>query len=151
MTGSSLDDRILLALWLQPHLITLTHNTTAIPHSLQSLHTRPHSLFPLIITTLAVAMTYFTIHWLYCLQLTQSLHISSPRKWCAVSVINLRHWPRTENTALLLLHDITVGGTMWSPSRSSIGSWLLPSTDHTENRFPSCLPMQLPSTSYNIC
>jgi hypothetical protein len=36
MTGSSSDDWILLALWLQPLLITLHHNPITIPHTLQS-------------------------------------------------------------------------------------------------------------------
>jgi hypothetical protein len=53
MTGSSSDDWILLALWLQPLLVTLSHNPITIPHILQSLHTNPHSLFPPVITTLA--------------------------------------------------------------------------------------------------
>jgi hypothetical protein len=50
MTGSSSDDWILLALWLQPLLITLTYNAVAIPHILQSLHTNPLRLFPLAST-----------------------------------------------------------------------------------------------------
>jgi hypothetical protein len=50
MTGSSSDDWILLALLLQPLLITLNHNTIAIPHTLQLLHTNPLSLFPLVST-----------------------------------------------------------------------------------------------------
>jgi hypothetical protein len=33
--GSGSDDWILLALWLQPLVITLSHNTNAIPHILQ--------------------------------------------------------------------------------------------------------------------
>jgi hypothetical protein len=36
MTGSSSDDWILLALWLQPLVITLTYSAIAIPHTLQS-------------------------------------------------------------------------------------------------------------------
>jgi hypothetical protein len=36
MTGSSSDDWILLALWLQPLVITLTYSSTTIPHNLQS-------------------------------------------------------------------------------------------------------------------
>jgi hypothetical protein len=44
MTGSSSDDWILLAVWLQPFLITLNHNPIAIPHSLQSLFTLTHSV-----------------------------------------------------------------------------------------------------------
>jgi hypothetical protein len=39
MTGSSSDDWILLAVRLQPFLITLNHNTIAILHILQSLFT----------------------------------------------------------------------------------------------------------------
>jgi hypothetical protein len=50
MTGSSSNDWILLALRLQPLLITLNHNTIAIPHTTQSLHTNPLSLFPLVST-----------------------------------------------------------------------------------------------------
>jgi hypothetical protein len=41
MTGSISDDWILLALWLQSLLITLSHNTIAILHTSQSLHTNP--------------------------------------------------------------------------------------------------------------
>jgi hypothetical protein len=36
MTGSSSDDWILSALWLQPLLITLTYSAIAIPHTLHS-------------------------------------------------------------------------------------------------------------------
>jgi hypothetical protein len=57
MTGSSSDDWILLALQLQPLLITFNHNAIAIPHTLQLLHTNPLSLFPSVVTTLAVAIT----------------------------------------------------------------------------------------------
>jgi hypothetical protein len=48
MTGSSSDDWILLALRLQPLLITLNHNAIAIPHTLQSRHTNPLRPFPLV-------------------------------------------------------------------------------------------------------
>jgi hypothetical protein len=51
MTGSSSDDWILLALWLQPLVITLTHSDIAIPHNLPLLFTNPHSLFPTVFTT----------------------------------------------------------------------------------------------------
>jgi hypothetical protein len=50
MTGSSSDDWILLALRLQPLLITLNHKAIAIPHTLQSPHTNPLSLFPIVST-----------------------------------------------------------------------------------------------------
>jgi hypothetical protein len=36
MTGSSSDDWILLAVWLQPLVITLTYSAITIPHTLQS-------------------------------------------------------------------------------------------------------------------
>jgi hypothetical protein len=52
MTDSSLDDWILLAVQLQPLLITLNHNTIAIRH------TNLLSLFPPVITTLAVVITH---------------------------------------------------------------------------------------------
>jgi sulfur carrier protein ThiS len=42
MVGSSSDVWILLALWLQPLLITLSHNAITIPHTLQS--TLAHAL-----------------------------------------------------------------------------------------------------------
>jgi hypothetical protein len=48
MTGSSSDDWILLVLRLQPLLITLSHNSIAILHILQSLFTNPPSLFLLV-------------------------------------------------------------------------------------------------------
>jgi hypothetical protein len=50
MTGSHSNDWILLELRLQPVLITLNHNAIAILHTLQSLHTNPLSLFPLVST-----------------------------------------------------------------------------------------------------
>jgi hypothetical protein len=43
MTGSSSDDWILLALWLQPLVVTLHHSAIAVPHTLHSLHTNPLS------------------------------------------------------------------------------------------------------------
>jgi hypothetical protein len=45
MTGSSSDDWILLSVRLQPLLITLSHNTIAIPHTLQSLFTLIHTVY----------------------------------------------------------------------------------------------------------
>jgi hypothetical protein len=39
MTGSSSDDWILLTLWIQPLLITLSHNTVVILHILQTILT----------------------------------------------------------------------------------------------------------------
>jgi hypothetical protein len=45
MTGSSSDDSILLALWLQSLLITFNHNTIAISHTLQSLFTLIHTVY----------------------------------------------------------------------------------------------------------
>jgi hypothetical protein len=48
MIGSSSDDWILLALLLHPLSITFNHNAIAIPHTFQSLHTNPLSLFPLV-------------------------------------------------------------------------------------------------------
>jgi hypothetical protein len=44
MTGSTSEDWILLSLQLQPLLITLSHNTNAIPHILQMLLTLVHSV-----------------------------------------------------------------------------------------------------------
>jgi hypothetical protein len=59
MTGSSLDDWILLALRLQSLLITLNHNTiAAILHPLHSLHTNPRGLFPLVLTIRFLARIY---------------------------------------------------------------------------------------------
>jgi hypothetical protein len=68
-----------------------------------------------------------------------------PSKWRAVYVINLRHRPCTESTVIILLSDVTVGGTTWSHSRPSINRWLLPSMDLTENLFCPCLSKQSPS------
>jgi hypothetical protein len=63
MTGSSLDDWILLALRLQPLLITLKKNAIDIPHTLQTLHTNPLSLFALISTmTLSLLLNRPNLH-----------------------------------------------------------------------------------------
>jgi hypothetical protein len=75
----------------------------------------------------------------------------SPSKRFAVSVINLRHRPRTENTALLLLRDVTVGlprdlrALIFVSVISIQALWLLPSTDHIENLFCTLLTTKLPS------
>jgi hypothetical protein len=45
ISGSSSDDWILLALWLQPLVITVTHSAIAIPHILQSLFTLIHTIY----------------------------------------------------------------------------------------------------------
>jgi hypothetical protein len=45
MKGSSSDDWILLAVWLQPLVITLNHNAIAITHILQSLHILIHTVY----------------------------------------------------------------------------------------------------------
>jgi hypothetical protein len=45
MMGSSSDDWILLAVRLQPLLVTLTHSAIAIPHTLQSLHIVIHTAY----------------------------------------------------------------------------------------------------------
>jgi hypothetical protein len=50
-----------------------------------------------------------------------SLQISKSSKWFAVSVIKLGHSPLTENTAPLMLRDVTFEDTTLSPSRMSIG------------------------------
>jgi hypothetical protein len=69
MTGSSSDDWILLALRLQSLLITLNLNTIAIRQTLQSLHSKPLSLFPLVFTIRFLARTPHgpnRKHSLYC-------------------------------------------------------------------------------------
>jgi hypothetical protein len=75
MTGSSSDDWILLALWLQPLLITLSHNTIAIPHIVETLLTLIlsvlHSQFTVIAPSL-IALVH-TLH--YC---TRKSSITSP-------------------------------------------------------------------------
>jgi hypothetical protein len=61
--GSSLDDWILLALQLQPLLVTLSHNPIAILHILQSLHTNPVSPFPPVSTiTLSLWINHPNLH-----------------------------------------------------------------------------------------
>jgi hypothetical protein len=62
--GSSSDDWIYLALWLQSLLVTLSHNPITVLHILQLLHINPHSLFPPVITT------FVTLHK----QLRAALH-----------------------------------------------------------------------------
>jgi hypothetical protein len=66
--------------------------------------------------------------------ISPSLHILSPSKWFTISVINLWHWPRTENTVPLLLRVVTVGVITWSPSRLSIGP--LAAAYHRPHRKP---------------
>jgi hypothetical protein len=56
MMGSSSDDWILLALWLQPLVITLTYNAIAIPHTLQSTVARALG-FPVSTSHLATGLT----------------------------------------------------------------------------------------------
>jgi hypothetical protein len=43
-----------------PVTTTNNHYTIADLQKLQSLHTSPHNLFPLVVATLAVAITHFT-------------------------------------------------------------------------------------------
>jgi hypothetical protein len=85
MTGSSSDDWILLALRLQPLLITLNHNAIAIPHTLQSLFTLNfsvlicihNSLLSLRAATALVPIGFSTkshTPYITTLQLTYSLH-----------------------------------------------------------------------------
>jgi hypothetical protein len=72
--GSSSDDWILLAVRLQPLLITLSHNTIAILQTLQSLHTNTFSLFPLVFTIHFLAQSYNT--WTIKVSLKYTLPIS---------------------------------------------------------------------------
>jgi hypothetical protein len=80
MTGSSLDDFILLAVRLQPLVITLNHSAIAIPHILRStLDHNPHSLCPPVLTALAVVITHTnnSLNWTdgtHCIALLISLH-----------------------------------------------------------------------------
>jgi hypothetical protein len=69
-----LDDWILLALLLQSLLITFNHNTIAILHTLQSLHTNPLSLFPIVFTIRFLARIYNT--WTIKVSLKYTLPIS---------------------------------------------------------------------------
>jgi hypothetical protein len=112
MTGSSSDDWILLALWLQPFLITLTYNAIAIPHTLQSLSTLVHIVyFQQSSLQHFISNCLLLKHWT---ALPESLHITSSI-WLPISLHGLTppaydwlwthshtDWPHKSLTNLLL-------------------------------------------------
>jgi hypothetical protein len=96
MTGSSSDDCLLLALWLQPLLVTINHNPIAILHILQSLHTNPLSLLPPVVTTLA------TLHKL----LRAALHCTDGTRKSSNHMLRL-HRPTSSRGSYLQLLEIS--------------------------------------------
>jgi hypothetical protein len=97
MTGSSSDDWILLALWLHPLLVTLSHNPVAILHILQLLHTNPYSLFPPVITTLV------TLHKL----LKAALHCTDGTRKSSNHTLSLHTLTSTSHGSYLQLLEIS--------------------------------------------
>jgi hypothetical protein len=107
----------LLVLRLQSLLITLNHNTIAILHTLQSLHTNPLTLFPLVFTTRFLARIYntWTIKVSPKYTLPISLHYGTLKVFTShvksseadfffnyelPAAISYRHLPRTRNSSV---------------------------------------------------
>jgi hypothetical protein len=86
--GSSSDHWILLALRLQPLLITLSHHTTTIPHILQTLLTLIFAVVIYIHNSL-IAPSHTTLHWQAALNYsTNKFFIASPIHDCLTTL----HW-----------------------------------------------------------
>jgi hypothetical protein len=98
MTGSSSDDCILLVLRLKPLLITLNQNTIAILHTLQSLHTNPLSLFPLVFTLTISLWTHSQYHCITA-QLKSSHHMLNLHRPTSSSTANFPRLFLTQNAS----------------------------------------------------